>query len=94
MNELESVDEPGEAAAVVQPAPANERASVGVDLAARPESAWLDDVEGEIDDVDMVLKCLARDSAKMCQACDGLQSAGELAERPVLARCASGKQAR
>ena len=71
-----------------------ERPSVGVDLAARPEAGWLDQVQGEIDDVDLVLKCLARDSAKICQACDGLQSAGELEQRPMLARCATSKQPR
>ena len=55
---------------------------------------WLSDVESELDDTDLVLKCLARDSAKICQTCDAAQSAGDLADRPMLARCASTKQPR
>ena len=76
-----------------EPSPA-ERATAGIDLANRPEAAWLDTVEGEIDDVDLVLKCLARDSAKMCQTCDAATTSGELEARPMLARCASTKQPR
>ena len=71
-----------------------ERSSVGIDLATRPESTWLDAVANELDDTDLVLKCLARDSAKICQTCDTAQSAGELDSRPMLARCASTKQSR
>ncbi|MEM7091644.1 MAG: hypothetical protein AAF567_01475 [Actinomycetota bacterium] len=63
-------------------------------LDARPDVAWLDTVEGEVEDVDVVLKCLARDSATVCATCDGLQAAGALDDRPVLARCASTKQPR
>ena len=70
-----------------------ERASA-IDLSARPEAAWLDGVEGEVEDVDRVLKCLSRDSAKMCETCDGLGARGELDGRPVLARCAQSKQPR
>lgn len=77
----------------VEPVP-SERATAGIDLANRPEASWLNAVEGEIDDVDLVLKCLARDSAKMCQTCDTAQAAGQLDARPMLARCASTKQAR
>jgi len=65
-----------------------------IDLENRPEGSWLDDVEREIDDVDLVLKCLARDNATMCQACSDLQSTGDLEARPTLARCASTKQPR
>ena len=65
-----------------------------VDLSNRPDTAWLNEVEGEIDDVDRVLKCLARDSATMCTTCHGLQGEGALEGRPVLARCASTKQPR
>ena len=71
-----------------------ERSAVGVDLATRPDSAWLDAVASELDDTDLVLKCLARDSAKICQTCDAAHSAGELDGRPMLARCASTKQPR
>lgn len=66
----------------------------GIDLANRPDSAWLDTVESELNDTDLVLKCLARDSAKICQTCDAAQAAGELDARPMLARCASTKQPR
>ena len=71
-----------------------ESVATTIDLSNRPEAAWLDDVEGEIDDVDRVLKCLARDSATMCTTCNGLQVEGSLEGRPVLARCASTKQPR
>lgn len=86
--------------AEAQPVPAvteqaqPERSAVGVDLANRPESAWLDTVASELNDTDLVLKCLARDSAKICQTCDVAQGAGELEARPILARCASTKQPR
>lgn len=65
-----------------------------IDVANRPDAAWLDDVQGQIDDVDLVLKCLARDSATMCKTCHDLQSEGALEARSVLARCASTKQPR
>ena len=68
--------------------------SRGIDLATRPDSEWLATVENELNDTDLVLKCLARDSAKICQTCDAAQAAGELDGRPVLARCASTKQPR
>ena len=73
---------------------ASERQTVGIDLATRPDGEWLTAVEGELNDTDLVLKCLARDSAKICQTCDAAQGAGELEGRPMLARCASTKQAR
>lgn len=69
-------------------------ASGSMDLSTRPDGDWLNSVEGEINDVDRVLKCLARDSATICTACHELQSFGSLDERPVLARCASTKQPR
>lgn len=65
-----------------------------IDLSNRPDAAWLLEVEGEVDDVELVLKCLARDSATMCTTCDGLQADGSLESRSVLARCASTKQPR
>ena len=65
-----------------------------VDLANRPDAAWLDTVEGEVEDVDLVLKCLARDNATICKSCHELQENGALDARPVLARCASTKQPR
>jgi hypothetical protein len=71
-----------------------ERSNVGIDLATRPDGDWLNTVQNELNDTDLVLKCLARDSAKMCQTCDSAQSAGELGGRPMLARCASTKQPR
>ena len=70
------------------------RPAARVDLTNRPNMTWLSDVESELDDTDLVLKCLARDSAKICQTCDAAQSAGDLADRPMLARCASTKQPR
>ena len=76
-----------------EPAPV-ERSSVGIDLATRPDGEWLNTVQNELNDTDLVLKCLARDSAKMCQTCDAAQAAGELDGRPMLARCASTKQPR
>lgn len=76
-----------------EPAPA-ERQNVGIDLATRPDAEWLNTVQNELNDTDLVLKCLARDSAKMCQTCDAAQAAGELDGRPMLARCASTKQPR
>lgn len=69
-------------------------AAATIDSSNRPGPAWLDQVEGEVDDVDRVLKCLARDSATMCTTCHGLQVDGALEARPVLARCASSKQPR
>ena len=90
MNEIEPQSD---VETVEEPAPA-ERASGGIDLATRPESSWLTTVENELNDTDLVLKCLARDSAKMCQTCDGAQASGELDGRPMLARCASTKQPR
>jgi hypothetical protein len=71
-----------------------ERSNVGIDLATRPDGEWLNTVQNELNDTDLVLKCLARDSAKMCQTCDVAQSDGELEDRPMLARCASTKQPR
>ena len=68
--------------------------ATSVDLANRPEAAWLDTVEGEVEDVDLVLKCLARDNATICTSCHELQENGSLDARPVLARCASTKQPR
>ena len=62
---------------------------MGADLAARPEAGWLDEVEREIDDVDVVLKCLSQ--SEVCARCQGLQSQGQLEARPVLARCAGSK---
>lgn len=56
-----------------------------------PDAAWLDGIEGELDDVELVLKCLARDSAKICETCTEATAAGTLVERPVLARCASSR---
>ena len=75
-------------------APAVDRTPAGIDLATRPDAAWLHEVEGELNDTDLVLKCLARDSAKICQTCDAAQASGELEGRPMLARCASTKQPR
>lgn len=74
----------------VVPAPA---APASLDATRVPEPAWLDEVEGEIDDVDLVLKCLARDSSKICKTCADATEAGTLDQRPVLARCASTKTA-
>lgn len=71
-----------------------ERPSAAIDLATRPDGEWLDTVQNELNDTDLVLKCLARDSAKMCQTCDAAQAAGELESRAMLARCASTKQPR
>jgi len=79
---------------VVEEAAAVERSTVGIDLATRPAGEWLDAVQNDLNDTDMVLKCLARDSAKMCQTCDAAQAVGELDARPMLARCASTKQPR
>ena len=94
MNEAENQTEEAPVAEPAVPAPTADRASVGIDLATRPDAEWLDTVEGELNDTDLVLKCLARDSAKMCQTCDTAQAAGELEQRPTLARCASTKQPR
>lgn len=69
-------------------------ATATVDRSNRPDPDWLDRVEGEIDDVDRVLKCLARDSATMCTTCHALRAEGALDARPVLVRCASSKQPR
>lgn len=71
-----------------------DQSATSIDLANRPQPEWLDNVEAEITDVDFVLKCLSRDSAKMCQTCDEATAQGELESRPVLARCASTKQPR
>lgn len=73
---------------------ATERPSSAIDLATRPDGEWLDTVQNELNDTDLVLKCLARDSATLCQTCDAAQAAGELESRPMLARCASSKQPR
>lgn len=72
----------------------SEQPAASIDLANRPQPEWLDDVEAEITDVDFVLKCLSRDSAKMCETCDSAKAQGELDARPMLARCASTKQPR
>gem|GEM_PF-1101012 len=93
MNEIES-DDTEISTDEASPEPAAGRAAVGVDLANRPQAEWLDTVEGELNDTDLVLKCLARDSAKICQTCDTAQASGELDARPMLARCASTKQPR
>jgi len=90
VNEIEP-QTPANAPETAAPA---ERSGVGVDLATRPDSEWLDTVASDLDDTDLVLKCLARDSATMCQTCDTAQAAGELDSRPMLARCASTKQSR
>ncbi len=60
-------------------------------LSRLPDAEWLDTVEAEVDDVERVLKCLARDTAKMCDTCSSLDAQGQLAFRSALARCASGK---
>lgn len=88
MNESDSAVAPAPDAA-----PPSSRAK-GVDLSNRPSPEWLDTVQAELNDTDLVLKCLARDSAKICQTCDAVQKAGELESRPMLARCAGTKQPR
>lgn len=75
-------------------APQGTATAATIDSSNRPDPAWLDRVEGEIDDVDRVLKCLARDSATMCTTCHALRAEGALDARPVLVRCASSKQPR
>jgi hypothetical protein len=80
--------------AVVEEAAVVERPSVGIDLATRPDGEWLNTVQNDLNDTDLVLKCLARDSAKMCQTCEAAHGVGELDARPMLARCASTKQRR
>ena len=89
MNEIESQTDPASPAQATE-----ERSGSSIDLASRPETTWLDEVQTELDDTDLVLKCLARDSAKMCETCDGAQASGELAQRAMLARCAQTKQPR
>jgi len=79
-----------ETASPETPAPPGRSA---IDAARVPDAAWLDEVEGEVDDVDLVLKCLARDSSKICSTCADATAAGTLDQRPVLARCASTKTA-
>jgi hypothetical protein len=74
-----------------QPASA-ERSNSSMNLDTRPDIAWLSEVEGEVDDVDRVLKCLARESDTICQTCKAAEHDGILEQRPVLARCASTKQ--
>ncbi len=90
MNETD----PQVAAPEAEQVPADGRPASSVDMANRPNMTWLSDVESELNDTDLVLKCLARDLAKICQTCDAAQSAGDLADRPMLARCASTKQPR
>lgn len=90
MPEVESPAETDESAAR-QPVA---RTASAIDLGTRPESEWLAQVEGEVDDVDFVLKCLARDSDLICETCTVADQEGLLDQRPVLARCASTKQAR
>lgn len=63
----------------------------GIELDSRPSIDWLSEVEGEIDDVELVLKCLARDSATVCPTCTAAEHDGVLDQRPVLARCAGTK---
>lgn len=62
---------------------------MSADLSARPETGWLDEVEREINDVDVVLKCLSQ--ADVCATCQALVAHGQLEARPVLARCAGSK---
>lgn len=90
--ELQSTPAPDEPAQV-EPVE-SDRKTAGLDLGARPDAEWLGVVESELDDTDLVLKCLARDSAKMCETCDTAQAAGELGSRPMLERCARTKQPR
>jgi hypothetical protein len=87
-SELQSDDAVVEEVAVV------ERPNVGIDLATRPDGEWLNAVQNDLNDTDLVLKCLARDSAKMCQTCDAAKAGGELDASPMLSRCASTKQPR
>ena len=86
--------EPQSDDAVVAQAAVVERPNVGIDLATRPDVEWLNTVQNDLNDTDLVLKCLARDSAKICQTCDAAEAVGELDARPMLARCASTKQPR
>ena len=86
--------EPQSDGVVVAQAAVSERPKIGIDLATRPDVEWLNTVQNDLNDTDLVLKCLARDSAKICQICDVAQAAGELDDRPMLARCASTKQPR
>lgn len=89
MTDASAVEDAAEEAASAPEAPAS-----SMDLSTRPDGEWLNDVEGEINDVDIVLKCLARDSATICTQCNELTSVNMLDGRPVLARCASTKQPR
>ncbi|MFB0926617.1 MAG: hypothetical protein QMB08_00945 [Acidimicrobiales bacterium] len=86
--------EPQSDGVVVAQAAVSERPNIGIDLATRPDVEWLNTVQNDLNDTDLVLKCLARDSAKICQICDVAQAAGELDDRPMLARCAGTKQPR
>lgn len=90
------MNEPEDTQVETAPVEGNEAptSAASIDLANRPDAAWLDTVEGEVEDVDLVLKCLARDNATICTACHELQENGSLDARPVLARCASTKQSR
>ena len=87
MSEIESPAEVGDKETAVAA-----RTASSIDLDTRPDVDWLNEVEGEIGDVDLVLKCLARDSASVCDICAPLEAQGLLAARPVLARCAGTKQ--
>jgi len=81
---------------IAEPTPdqAPEASATAIDTAARPDPVWIDDVEREVDDVDVVLKCLARNDTAMCATCQEVDQAAGLASRPVLARCAETKQPR
>lgn len=62
-----------------------------LEQARLPEPAWLDEVEGEVADVELVLKCLSRESTTMCSTCTEVSDGEGLSSRPVLERCASTK---
>lgn len=51
----------------------------------------LDRLEGDLDDVETALACLARDSDELCATCRGARVDGSLDRRPALSACAETK---
>lgn len=63
---------------------ADERSSV-------PPMIDLDRLEQELDDVEVALACLSRESDDLCATCGSARADGTLDSRPALAACAVNK---
>ncbi len=52
----------------------------------------LDRLEADLDDVEMAMACLARESSELCEICRDAREDGSIDSRPALIACATGRR--